>query len=207
MTSQPPHTSRPNTIAPANAFERRHHNLATPGLHSQSSDERSDVGYTPHSRVVGRDGTEGFMDERITTLSPPTVLPMHTLGPFHDRRNDSLLAHSIPVRNIAPTCPLDGLLLDYLAAQHQKALDGASDGELVGPPYPCVVAVLCPQRSLLSHPLSKVFTDMLVTFPDLDTLPEQIAVLSVFSLRPTYILFPLHAKSLTDTSCSPSCAG
>lgn len=104
---------------------------------------------------------------------------MHTLSPFQnsDVFGMSILAHAVPVRNVRPTCPLDGLLMNFLAERRQQAEKGMSNKELIGPAYPSVVSLLQPKRSQMSHPLSKVFTDMLGTFPDLSTLPEQIAVL------------------------------
>ncbi len=104
---------------------------------------------------------------------------MHTLSPFPncDALGMSKAAHAVPVRNVRPTCPLDGLLTDFLAERRQHAEKGMSKEELIGPPYPSVVSLLQPTRGLMSHPLSKVFTDILGTFPDLSTLPEQVAVL------------------------------
>lgn len=103
---------------------------------------------------------------------------MHTLSPFqNDGFATSMLAYSVPVRNLRPTCPLDGLLLDFLAERRQQAEKGMSCKDLVGPAYPSWLSLLQPKRSLMSHPLSKVFVDMLGTFPDLNTLPEQVAVL------------------------------
>ena len=103
---------------------------------------------------------------------------MHTLSPFqNDGLGNSVLAHTVSVRNTRPTCPLDGLLLDFLAERRQQAEKGVASKELIGPAYPSVVSLLQPKRSHYSHPLSKVFTDMLGTFPDLSTLPEQVAVL------------------------------
>lgn len=67
--------------------------------------------------------------------------------------------------------------MDFLAERRQQAEKGMSNKELIGPAYPSVVSLLQPKRSHISHPLSKVFTDMLGTFPDLSTLPEQVAVL------------------------------
>jgi len=109
---------------------------------------------------------------------------MHTLSPCqNDGFGNSVLAHTVPVRNIRPTCPLDGLLLDFLAERRQQAEKGVPSKELIGPAYPSVASLLQPKRSHTSHPLSKMFTDMLGTFPDLSTLPEQVAVLYV-SLPP-----------------------
>lgn len=93
-----------------------------------------------------------------------------------DDYGNQMFACSVPVRNIR-TCPLDGLLLDFLSERGQRAIEGMPTRELIGPAYPSVVSLLKPQRSLTSHPLSKMFTDMLSTFPDLSTLPEQVGVL------------------------------
>ena len=107
-------------------------------------------------------------------------LPMQTLSPFQNSTGafaGPTPAFSVPVRNIRPTCPLDGLLLDFLAERRQQAEKGVPVKDLIGPEHPSIISLLRPERSQLSHPLSKVFTDMLGTFPDLATLPEQVGVL------------------------------
>ncbi|RDW88191.1 hypothetical protein BP6252_00223 [Coleophoma cylindrospora] len=90
--------------------------------------------------------------------------------------------YEAPVRNCQPTCPLDSILLDFLQERQQQAADGVETPKLVGPAYPSVSSLLNPSRSALSHPLSKVFTDILGTFPDLSTLPEKVAVLYIMFL-------------------------
>lgn len=94
----------------------------------------------------------------------------------------SIHPYLTPVRNIAPTCPLDGLLLDFLAERKQRAAEGVPSLKLVWPAYPSVSSLLNPERSIYSHPVSKVFTDILSTFPDLSALPEQVAVLYIMFL-------------------------
>jgi hypothetical protein len=91
-------------------------------------------------------------------------------------------AHAAPVRNIAPTCPLDSILLDFLHERQQQAAEGVATPKLVGPAYPSVSSLLNPAHSVHSHPLSKMFTDILGTFPDISTLPEKIAVLYIMFL-------------------------
>jgi hypothetical protein len=86
------------------------------------------------------------------------------------------------VKNCSPTCPLDGLLLDFLAERQQRAAEGLPASQVVGPPYPSVSSLLNPSKSSLSHPLSKVFTDILKTFPDLSGIPESVAVLYIMFL-------------------------
>jgi hypothetical protein len=91
-----------------------------------------------------------------------------------------LAAHAAPIRNSPPTCPLDNILLDFLHERQQQAADGVATPKLVGPAYPSVSSLLNP--AVESHPLSKVFTDILGTFPDLSTLPEKVAVLYIMFL-------------------------
>lgn len=93
-----------------------------------------------------------------------------------------MTGHSAPIRNGPPTCPLDSLLLDFLHERQQQAAEGVETPKLVGPAYPSVSSLLNPARSIGSHPLSKVFTDILATFPDLSTLPEKVAVLYIMFL-------------------------
>lgn len=61
---------------------------------------------------------------------------------------------------------------------------------LVGPAYPSVSSLLNPANSIHSHPLSKVFTDILATFPDLSTLPERVAVLYIMFLIMRWQILP-----------------
>lgn len=96
--------------------------------------------------------------------------------------HDQVQGHNAPIRNGPATCPLDSLLLDFLHERQQQAADGVDTPKLVGPAYPSVSSLLNPARGSTSHPLSKVFTDILATFPDLSTLPEKVAVLYIMFL-------------------------
>ncbi|PMD38921.1 hypothetical protein L207DRAFT_47249 [Hyaloscypha variabilis F] len=96
--------------------------------------------------------------------------------------NAEIPGHAVPIKNGPPTCPLDSLLLEFLHERQQQASEGVSTPKLVGPAYPSVSSLLNPARSLDAHPLSKVFTDILATFPDLSTLPEKVAVLYIMFL-------------------------
>lgn len=125
------------------------------------------------------------------TQEPSSFQPSDRGSPVHNRSNSvsshgnynsgppgvDMTGHAAPIRNGPPTCPLDSLLLDFLHERQQLAADGVATTTLVGPAYPSVSSLLNPARSAKSHPLSKVFTDILATFPDLSTLPEKVAVL------------------------------
>ncbi|KAK0122123.1 hypothetical protein ONS95_010384 [Cadophora gregata] len=134
-------------------------------------------------------GTNGTHD----TSFQPT--PRGQDSPAHHRSNSisshsgyppvagqEMAGHAAPIRNGPPTCPLDNILLDFLHERQQQAAEGVATPKLVGPAYPSVSSLLNPSKAATSHPLSKVFTDILSTFPDLSTLPEKVATLYIMFL-------------------------
>ncbi|KAI0137341.1 BZIP transcription factor [Xylariales sp. AK1849] len=133
----------------------------------------------------------------VSLPSPQSSSLAHTLRqdpPQHQHRvpfgSESNLSHTpeswvgstATIKNCPPTCPLDSLLLDFLQERRQRAAEGVSPQEIVGPRYPSVSSLLNPARSAFSHPLSKVFTDILATFPGICMLPERVAVLYIMFL-------------------------
>ncbi|KAI2471813.1 hypothetical protein F4781DRAFT_78028 [Annulohypoxylon bovei var. microspora] len=124
----------------------------------------------------------------------------------------SWIGRSAPIKNSAPTCPLDNLLLDFLAERRQRAAEGVPAREVVGPRYPSVSSLLNPSHSAFSHPLSKVFTDILAAFPGISTLPERVAVLyymflvmrwQVSPTRANYELLPAFARPAPAQLAAP----
>ena len=73
-------------------------------------------------------------------------------------------------------------MLDFLRNRQTMAANGAPSAELVGPSYPNFTALVYPGSVVEAHPLSKLFTDIVRTFPDVSGLPEQIAVVYVMFL-------------------------
>ncbi|KAF3896495.1 BZIP transcription factor [Trichophyton interdigitale] len=104
--------------------------------------------------------------------------------------DSNMCPYSIPIRNVEPTCPLDGILLDFLRTRQREAAEGVPNKQLVGPPYPSVSSLLNPAKGIYSHPLSKVFTDILSKFPNISNLPEQVAVLYVMFLLMRWQIYP-----------------
>ncbi|KAL1980281.1 hypothetical protein VTN96DRAFT_4395 [Rasamsonia emersonii] len=92
---------------------------------------------------------------------------------------DQPLMYMVPLRNMPPTCPLDVILLNFLQDRRREVAEGAlRQSQLVGLPYPCVSSLLNPVQSApCSYAICKLFTDIIRTFPDCSTLPEQIGVL------------------------------
>ncbi|KAK3946179.1 hypothetical protein QBC46DRAFT_1820 [Diplogelasinospora grovesii] len=109
----------------------------------------------------------------------PLLSPSSGLGSGPGCGNEDF---ATPILNCAPTSPLDSLLLDFLAERRQCAAEGLPACEVVGPRYPSVSSLLNPANSRFSHPLSKVFTDILATFPSIATLPERVAILYIMFL-------------------------
>jgi hypothetical protein len=85
-------------------------------------------------------------------------------------------------RNTQPTCPLDVILLDFLQERQARAADGVPLKTLVGPHYPNFTSLVYPERQVDAHPLSKIFTDILRTFPDICGKAEQVAIVFVMFL-------------------------
>ena len=119
-------------------------------------------------------------DSHITIARPSSKLAFQTYG--FSENGTPLPAHAVSVKNTPPTCPLDGLLLDFLSERKKRRTEGIPDFELIGPAYPNFAALLRPECVQYSHPLSRVFTDILGTFPDLSELPEKVAVLYIMFL-------------------------
>ncbi|KAA8651781.1 hypothetical protein EYZ11_003978 [Aspergillus tanneri] len=164
------------------AFDYQRQNL-THGL-DFGTDERMGFNFLlDASQQVPR--VEGFRRSSENFRPPPLSAPAIYPPPPHQgpMAEHPLPAHLTLVRNIAPTCTLDAILLDFLHHRQQEAAQGVPKQKLVGPPYPSVSSLLNPEKSVYSHPLSKVFTDILRSFPDISSLPEQVAVLySMFVL-------------------------
>lgn len=124
--------------------------------------------------------------------TPPQHIHSYHLQNHHHNHNqqaspkpntESSLAHyAHPIRNCEPTCPLDVLLLNFMSERRQRAAEGFSMHEVIGPRYPSVSSLLNPSNSVYSHPLSKLFTDVLIAFPDISRLPERVAVLYIMFL-------------------------
>ncbi|CBF89018.1 hypothetical protein AN0671.2 [Aspergillus nidulans FGSC A4] len=171
------------------AFDYQRHNL----LHGLDfgGDERMGFGFLlePSQQVPKM---EGFRRPSEVTRSQSSISSAYStpLPPVGTVTDQPLPAYMTPVRNIAPTCTLDAILLDFLHNRQREAAKGVPKQKLVGPAYPSVSSLLNPEKSVYSHPLSKVFTDILRTFPDISSLPEQVAVLYSMFLLMRWQIYP-----------------
>ncbi|OJJ80892.1 bZIP transcription factor [Aspergillus glaucus CBS 516.65] len=164
------------------ALDYQRHNL-THGL-DFSTDERLGFNFLlePSKTVSKVDNLRQATQVDQLPIYTPPVNPAVT-----DRPPPAYLTL---VRNSAPTCTLDAVLLDFLHTRQHEAAQGVPKQNLVGPPYPSVSSLLNPEKSMYSHPVSKVFTDILRTFPNIASLPEQVAVLYLMFLLMRWQIYP-----------------
>lgn len=140
---------------------------------------------------------EGFQHLQIpkTKVSEDSISSLGLSStPFVQRakgttRDQALTAFSVPVRNIPPTCPLDGVFLDFLRERRREPIERTAAGSSVRPVYPSVPSLLNPEKP--SYSISRLFSDVLRTFPDISTLPEQVGVL--------YLMFLLMQWQINPT--------
>ncbi|MCJ1300644.1 hypothetical protein MMC08_003441 [Hypocenomyce scalaris] len=115
---------------------------------------------------------------------PLDVLPM---GPpiLHSPLNHKPLIPSFP-----PTCILDNVLVEFLAERREQLTKGMPLSTVLGPPHPTMAPFVYPERSVYSHPLSKVFTDLIRAFPNLHGLPERVAICYIMFWGMRWQIYP-----------------
>jgi hypothetical protein len=130
----------------------------------------------------GSDPASGILPKATTTQpaldgTAPIIPPV----PFPDAQAaniaEPLPLWARPLLNCEPTCPLDALILDFRSERQQRAAEGYEQNEVIGPRYPSVSSLLNPANSKYSHPVSRVFTDIIAKFPEISGLPEKVTIL------------------------------
>ncbi|KAJ5204588.1 uncharacterized protein N7498_005467 [Penicillium cinerascens] len=143
----------------------------------------------PSQNVPKLDRLRRSSSENLRSSHPTPPSPLY-LQPLCYPSDRAPTAFATPIKNTGPVCPLDSILLDFLHNRQREAAQGIPRQKLVGPPYPSVSSLLNPEKSANSHPVSKVFTDILHTFPDIASLPEQVAVLYTMFLLMRWQIYP-----------------
>lgn len=202
-----------NHYAPPLLGTPTHETTTTPGYNRSSSHHTNIVSpHYPHSpyaihspsHLVTRldPALHNNIDPALQNAIDPALSSSssnhpHTNGHHHHQNQQSHPTtaasssppqHAIPIKNCAPTCPLDNLLLDFLHERRQRAAEGFPTQEIIGPRYPSVSSLLNPLKE--SHPLSKVFIEILHTFPTISQLPERVATLYVMFLIMRWQIHP-----------------
>lgn len=186
QTFRPPPVSNVERVwSTAEAFSYQKQNL-NHGLDLNGSGERLGFGFLLDGshKVNNLQDPNRISDEGAKTLEQYQHSPL-SAGHLTDHAQAPWAA---PCRNLEPTCTLDAILLSFLQAKRAEAAGGVPEQKVVGPRYPHVSSLLNPQVE--SHPLSRVFTDILGTFPTIDALPQQVATLYVMFLLMRWQIYP-----------------
>ena len=171
------------------AFDFQRHNLA----HGLDFGAKERLGFNFLVDSAMSFPTADGSHRNSESLRTPSQLNPHSIYPPQYTPAVTELsspAYLTPVRNTPPTCTLDAILLDFLHTRQQEAAQGVPKQNLVGPPYPSVSSLLNPEKSVDSHPLSKVFTDILRAFPNIAGLPEQVCILYLMFLLMRWQIYP-----------------
>lgn len=102
----------------------------------------------------------------------------------------NLVPYTVLPRHTPPEVPLDDLLLKFLEERHARAMEGVPGKILAGPIYPNFTALVYPDQHVEAHPVSRIMTDVVRTFPDICTLPEKVAVIYIMFLVMRWIIDP-----------------
>ncbi|KAI9705852.1 MAG: hypothetical protein M1836_005258 [Candelina mexicana] len=79
--------------------------------------------------------------------------PLFNSNPMPFINQPSIYAFEIPIRNVAPTCQVDNILLSFMHRQRNEYVGGATEQQLIGPAYPSVSSLINPDKR--AHPVSK----------------------------------------------------
>jgi hypothetical protein len=153
----------PQWGSPTSSFDQHQGNRSLAIDQELVRESRAQVGYV-------LDCTDHFVKGTINTSAKANshLPPVHTM---------------LPRASAQDSCPLDKLLLDFLLKTQRLAASGVSSKDLAGPAYPNWNVMVNPNTSRYSpHMLSKVFTDILLTFPDLSDPPVQVAIVFIMFL-------------------------
>lgn len=110
-------------------------------------------------------------------------------------------AHSITPLHLPPTCPLDHILLSFVASGRAMVSQGTELRNILGDHRPSVKALFEEGSAISLHPLSALLSEVLKTFPGM-RITERLAFFYVMSLT-VKVINPLkmfkHSKH-TDSS-------
>ena len=122
------------------------------------------------------------MDPNLPHPQPPMAHQQAPQIPQAGQHAPLMVPYLTLPRQVPATCPLDVIMLEFLAERQMRAAEGVPMNQLVGPLYPNFTRLMYPERNVDEHPLSKLFTDILSTFPEIFGLPEQVAIVFIMFL-------------------------
>ncbi|KAK1763971.1 hypothetical protein QBC33DRAFT_548450 [Phialemonium atrogriseum] len=166
------HVSPPdNSAQPSSVSTGYHHLIASPG-DAGSFGYQSQVSTTPHPGEIPRPSVPSAQSQSPALTSGGSErIPSPT--PSSQVSRMSSISSVLP-KHTASTCPLDHILLDFLAARRAMQKAGTAAEILAGPERVSVQAMLRPEQASAVHPVSRVMAEVLLTFSHV-SLPEKVA--------------------------------
>ena len=134
-----------------------------------ASDGYLDGGMMGPSSIHGSSVSPNATTSSPAAISPSWVTP-ETVEPIS-------MSNILP-RHLAATCPLDQILLDFLASRRVLASHGTPVSTLIGPPNPSISGLINPKLKNSAHATSRVMVDVVSTFKDTN-LREQLGFLYI----------------------------
>jgi hypothetical protein len=126
-----------------------------------------------------------MMSESVGAASGPIAMQSDAVAydvPTRGLEQPPLQSWEIPLRFIAPTGPVDSILVSLLQRQRALSLEGTTGIDLIGPISPSLKALLNPEQSHSVHHVASVIANLLQR-TSLRSLPEKIAaILIIYSL-------------------------
>ncbi|CAG8126200.1 unnamed protein product [Penicillium salamii] len=121
-------------------------------------------------------------------LTPLNNLPQSPHDSVTTPSGPRLVAGVLPKHSRA-TCPLDQILLDFIASRRSMLARGVSPAEVLGPEQVCPRDLLNPTTTSSSHAISRVMAEVLTTFPHVK-LPEKMAFMYIMHLTTRWQISP-----------------
>ncbi|KAJ5668455.1 uncharacterized protein N7477_007025 [Penicillium maclennaniae] len=127
-------------------------------------------------------------DSFMARTAPSSVTVNTILQPSTSSGIASVLPKHLPA-----TCPLDQILLDFIASRRTLVAKGVAVNEAVGPSQLCLQKILYPQAAAGSHAISQVLAELLSIFPDV-ALPEKLGFMFVMFQTIKWQILPTDAN-------------
>jgi len=156
-----------------------HNNHHQPQASHQNNGERLGLNFLLGSTQHGKGSLNGHT-ATVKGGAPPALQPLYPSLPTNSR----------------PSCPLDGLLLDFIDEARQELAAGVSMEEVIGPEYPSLTPFYDPNPVHLQnlHPLSALLVNMRVELRDIKTVPENVAVYYITFLLMRWWICPCEER-------------
>lgn len=127
------------------------------------------------------------------TASSNLTIP--SFGWAQPEANNKITMSTILPKHMEATCPLDQILLDFLASRRLLAAQGTPASVLVGPLKPSITGLVKPGFKATAHAAIRVMADVVSTFED-TKLQEQLGFFYIMysTMRVSSIPYiPSHA--------------